>query len=333
MADELLKEPVKDLALGPETTITDLLDQFSRTGGFVAAKLATACSIMRSMQADENCTRFISFPADIMATGTRGVIRDLVKGGQVDVIMTTCGTLDHDLARVLADYYQGAFEMDDAALRDEGINRLGNVLVPDTSYGIALESFMQPLLEQLYQERKAASTDEKSGFKASGAQRWTGVELIREFGLRLPELVGRSKAEQTLLYWAAKQQVPIFVPGISDGAFGSQLWQFYQSHKDFTLDVLAEEHLLSDIVFEAKTSGALMVGGGISKHHTIWWNQFRGGLDYAIQITTAPEWDGSLSGARVREAVSWGKVTPQARRITVEGDATVLLPLLVATFL
>ena len=71
-----------------------------------------------------------------------------------------------------------------------------------------------------------------------------------------------------------------------------------------------------------------MIGGGISKHHVIWWNQFRDGLDYAVQVTTAPEGDGSLSGARVSEAVSWGKVKPEARRVTVEGDATVLLPLL-----
>jgi len=84
---------------------------------------------------------------------------------------------------------------------------------------------------------------------------------------------------------------------------------------------------------EANSTGAIMVGGGISKHHTIWWNQFRDGLDYAVQVTTAPEWDGSLSGARVREAVSWGKVQPKARRITVEGDATVLLPLILGPLL
>lgn len=50
-------------------------------------------------------------------------------------------------------------------------------------------------------------------------------------------------------------------------------------------------------------------------------------MDYAAYITTAPEWDGSLSGARMREAVSWGKVKEKAKHITVEGDATVLLPL------
>ena len=108
---------------------------------------------------------------------------------------------------------------------------------------------------------------------------------------------------------------------------------FWQDHRDFTLDIFAEENDLSDIVHEAESTGALMVGGGISKHHTIWWNQFREGLDYAVLVTTSPEWDGSLSGARVREAVSWGKVQPKARRITVEGDATVMLPLILGPLL
>jgi deoxyhypusine synthase len=76
-----------------------------------------------------------------------------------------------------------------------------------------------------------------------------------------------------------------------------------------------------------------MLGGGISKHHTIWWNQFRGGLDAALYITTAVEWDGSLSGARTREAVSWGKVKPTARHTTVDGDVTVLFPLMVGAAL
>jgi deoxyhypusine synthase len=56
-------------------------------------------------------------------------------------------------------------------------------------------------------------------------------------------------------------------------------------------------------------------------------------LDYAVYITTAPEWDGSLSGARMREAVSWKKVKKQAKYVTVEGDATVLLPLIVGALI
>ncbi|MDP7538780.1 MAG: deoxyhypusine synthase [Candidatus Poseidoniia archaeon] len=304
----MAEEPVRDFTTGPETTLTELLERFGTAGGFTAAKLATAAGIMRRMH-DSDCTVFLSFPADIMATGTRGVLRQLVSNGFIDVIVTTCGTLDHDIARTLANYYHGDFEMNDTELRERGINRLGNVLVPDDSYGIPIEKWMQSFLEDLYKKQT----------------RWIPREIWHELGARLAR---EERGNESLLAACVAQNVPVFVPGFSDGAVGSQLWQFWQSHRDFTPDTLADEHALSDIVHDAKATGALMIGGGISKHHVIWWNQFRDGLDYAIQVTTAPEWDGSLSGARIREAVSWGKVRPEAQRVTVEGDATVLLPLL-----
>ncbi len=127
--------------------------------------------------------------------------------------------------------------------------------------------------------------------------------------------------------------MPVIVPGITDGAVGSQLWLFWQDHKELTLDLFSDEQLLSDLVFGATRTGAVMLGGGISKHHTIWWNQFRDGLDAALYLTTAVEWDGSLSGARTREAVSWGKVKPTAHHTTVEGDVTVLFPFMVGAAL
>jgi deoxyhypusine synthase len=108
---------------------------------------------------------------------------------------------------------------------------------------------------------------------------------------------------------------------------------YWQTHRDLKIDLFRDEQELSDLTFEAKESGALIIGGGISKHHTIWWNQFRGGLDHAIYLTTAMEYDGSLSGAQVREAVSWGKVKEGADQVTVEGDATITLPIVVASLL
>ena len=307
------ENPVKDIQINANTNLEDLISQFGEAGGFVASKISTATSIMKNMQ-EGPCTKFLSFPADIMATGTRGLLRQLVENDMVDVIVTTCGTLDHDIARILADYYHGDFAMDDQQLREEGVNRLGNVLVPDDSYGIPIENWIQPILEELY----------------SKESKWIPWKIWHELGLRLAD---ENNGSESLLAICAKKNIKVFVPGPTDGAVGSQLWLFWQSHKDFTLDIFAEEHELSDIVHDANSTGALMVGGGISKHHTIWWNQFRDGLDYAVQVTTAPEWDGSLSGARVREAVSWGKVRPKARRITVEGDATVLLPLILGPLL
>ena len=119
-----------------------------------------------------------------------------------------------------------------------------------------------------------------------------------------------------------------FIPAITDGAVGYQLWSFWQDHREFRIDEFRDEADLAEIVFGAKRSGALIIGGGVSKHHTLWWNQFRDGLDFAVYITTAQEYDGSLSGARLREGVSWGKVKEAAMHVTIEGDATALLPLM-----
>ena len=301
-----LNEKVRDMHLKKGTTVSDVVGQMRAGGGFTAKKLAVGVDILTAMLAEKECVNFLSFPACIIATGTRGIIRDMVKERMFDVIITTCGMLDHDLARTRENYYHGDFNMDDAKLLDEGVNRLGNILVPNESYGIILEKVMQPILQQLYDE---------------GKREMSTRELAWEFGKR-------AGTEETILYWAAKNEIPIYIPGITDGAFGYQVWQFCQDHKDFKVDLMKDEKELADIVFTAKKTGALMIGGGISKHHTIWWNQFRDGLDYAVYLTTAVEHDGSLSGARIREAVSWGKVRKDARYTTVEGDATILLPVM-----
>ena len=152
------------------------------------------------------------------------------------------------------------------------------------------------------------------------------LKHIHRFGLEINN-------ESSILYNAAKNNIKVFVPGITDGSFGSQLWSFREMNPDFMVDVLQDEHELSDIIFDSKKTGSLMIGGGISKHHTIWWNQFRGGLDYSVYITTAQEFDGSLSGAKLEEAISWKKIRPDAKFVNVYGDATVILPLLLGPFL
>ena len=104
-------------------------------------------------------------------------------------------------------------------------------------------------------------------------------------------------------------------------------------HTDFKLNITKDSDTLSGIIFKAKKSGALMLGGGISKHHTLWWNQYREGLDYAVYITTAQEFDGSLSGALVREAISWGKVAQNAKQTTIHAEITTVLPFLYSALL
>ena len=308
MAPEGRSRKVSDIRLDECADLWELTEQMYASGGFTAKKVGEAVRIMETMLS-EGAYIFLSFPADIISTGTRGIIRDLVKKKLVSGIITTCGTLDHDLARSWKPYFHGDFLLDDASLRKRKINRLGNILIPDSSYGTVLEHKLTPFLSSLYKkgDRKLATY---------------------EFTDRLGDYVN---SEESILYWAHRNRIPVFVPGITDGSVGFQLWMFWQEHKDFQIDLMKDEHMLSDIVFTAKKTGALMVGGGISKHHTIWWNQFRGGLDYVVYLTTAQEYDGSLSGAPVREAISWGKVKSAAKHITVEGDATVTLPLIIGS--
>lgn len=302
---------IRDIELDGSESVDNLIKQMRKSGGFMAKNFGEAVDILEDMIKDKSCITFLSFPAAPVATGMRGVLRKLVQDKLVDVIITASGTLDHDLARVWADYYEGDFEMNDDQLFEKDIHRLGNILIPRDSYGKILEEMLQPFLERLYSE---------------GLREISSVELSAKLG----ELIN---SKSSILYWANRNNIPVVVPGLTDGAVGSQLWLFSQKHRDFKIDILKDESILSDIVFDAKKSGALMIGGGISKHHTLWWNQFKDGLDYAVAITSAVEWDGSLSGAAVREAVSWGKVKVKARKVTVRGEATTMLPFMVNALL
>jgi deoxyhypusine synthase len=290
--------------------VDEIVKQMFKSGGFTAKNLSIGINIIESMLKEKKCLKFLSFPACIIATGARGIIKDMVKKRFFDVVITTCGTLDHDLARTWKDYYHGDFLMDDKELHKKGINRLGNVLVPNESYGLIIEEKMTRFLKEIYSENK---------------RELSSYELIWELGKRIQN-------ENSIIYWCYKNKIPMIVPGITDGAVGYQIWQFSQDN-DFKIDVLKDEKLLSDLVWNSKKTGALIIGGGISKHHTIWWNQFCDGLKYAVYITTAVEWDGSLSGARPREAVSWGKINEKAKSVAIEEDATVALPIIYASLL
>jgi len=291
-------------------SVDELVSQMEKAWGFTAGKLAVGLRIMERMVEDKKCVKFLSFTGNLVATGTRGALKELVKRKLVDVVVTTCGTVDHDVARCWKNYYRGSFLMSDARLHGKEINRLGNVLVPNESYGMIIEEKMRPLLQSLWQK---------------GIKEFSSGQLCREIGKSICN-------ESSILYWAAENKIPVYVPGITDGAVGYQTWLFSQDH-DFRLNPLKDSGDLNEIVFEAKKSGALLVGGGISKHHTLWWNQFKGGLDYAVYISTADEWDGSLSGARPREAVSWGKISEKAKKAMIEGDASLILPLMVSALI
>lgn len=302
--------PIKDIQINSDTPIEKIFEELSQSGGFESVNLSDGLEILTKMISDKECLKFVSFVGAVVSTGLRGIIKDMIKNKWFDVAITTCGALDHDIARHFSHYKEGSFTMDDGELADQNIHRLGNVLVPMDSYGPLIEEKMQEFLKEEYQ---------------SGKKEMSTAEICK--------MIGKHLGEDSFLYWAHKNDVDVVVPGIMDGAVGSQIWLFTQKHADFKLNMAEDANLLSGLIFKAEKSGAFMIGGGISKHHTLWWNQYREGLDYAFYITTAQEFDGSLSGALVREAISWGKVTQKARQATLHAEVTTILPFIYAALL
>ena len=120
---------------------------------------------------------------------------------------------------------------------------------------------------------------------------------------------------------------------MTDGAFGFHLFMFQQDHPDFVVDVVKD---FSNILFSTsqdEKKGLISLGGSISKHHAILACLLNGGLDYAVYMTTASSYSGSMSGASTNEAKSWGKIKDDSDAVTVIGDVSVTFPLVMVSVL
>jgi deoxyhypusine synthase len=149
--------PVEDYDFTATGDVRSLIDQMGRAGGFTATKLAHARDVLRDSIAksdQDGVLNWLSFPACLCATGTRGFFLEALKRKSFNVVITTCGTLDHDIARTYQDYFHGDFRLDDIALAEEGLNRLGNVIIPNECYGEILEQVVLPWLQEIEAERR-----------------------------------------------------------------------------------------------------------------------------------------------------------------------------------
>lgn len=303
---DLLREPIEDYVVDVDMDVCGLIENFGKAHGFTAYHIYSASRILYEMVNDPDATRVFSFTGNLVATGLRGVIAQLIRKGYFHIVITTCGALDHDIARGLGGvYFKGTWFVDDAYLHEHGIYRLGNVFIPRGNYGLIIEKFVKSLLEDLSRVKK----------------NWSLYEILVEAGRRIVD-------QNSVIKSCVDRGVFINVPGVLDGAFGTNL-VIYSKLMGLKVDIFVDEEELMSRVFSSRRIGGLIVGGGISKHHAIWVSQFKGGLDYSVYLTTAVEYDGSLSGAHPREAISWGKIKAKAKTEVVYGDATLTLPLIV----
>ncbi len=271
--------------------------------GFQSVQLRRAADIIINMKKSGEKV-FLTFTSNMVTSGLRGFFAQLIKLGLVDVIVTTVGGLEEDIMKAYGEkFIIGSFESDDVELYEEGLNRVGNLLIRNESYG-KFEDLMNGILKKLYDKKKS----------------WPVSEMFHEIGLMLND-------ENSILFQAAKYNIPIFCPAVTDGAFGFHLFMFKERHKDFTVDVVDDFANILFSVSQDDKKGLIALGGGVSKHHALLACLLNGGLDSAVYMTTSHRTSGSMSGATTKEAKSWGKVKDDADIATVIGDASITFPL------
>ncbi|MFO8016757.1 MAG: deoxyhypusine synthase [Candidatus Woesearchaeota archaeon] len=298
--------------------IAGFLQSYASTG-FQATHLAKGIEIIKEMR-KENATIFLAYTSNMASSGLRDIIAWLVKNRLVDVLVTTAGGVEEDAIKCLKPFLIGDFECDDEDLREKGINRIGNILVPNDRY-IEFEKLMNPFFERLHRMQE----ENGRGYGIISAS-----DFIRELGSEIDAKVeDKSLKDKSILYWAAKNEIPVFCPPLTDGSIGDMLYFYKKKNPDFRLDMSDDVIKINDIALNSEKTGVIALGGGTAKHHAINANLFREGTDYAVYVCTGTEGDGSIAGARPKEGKAWGKIKADATEAHIEGDATIIFPLLV----
>lgn len=162
-----------------------------------------------------------------------------------------------------------------------------------------------------------------SSAQVSSGERWTPSKVIHRLGKEIAH-------EDSICYWAYRNDIPVFCPALTDGSLGDMMYFFSYKRPEFVVDIIADIRRLNDTAVRAKCTGVIILGGGLVKHHTCNANLMRNGADYAVYINTGQEFDGSDCGARPDEAISWGKIKVDAKPVKVYADATIAFPLIVS---
>ncbi len=298
---------VGQISLRDEMSINELVEEYKKAGVLGAGSLAAASDIFEEMLL-KKATIFLGLSGPLTASGLRNIIADLISSNYVHVIVTSGANVVHDMVEAFhGRHHIGSFSADDVELRGKKIGRIGNVFAKFSDFE-TFEKEVQKIFSSI-EENKRKNLSVK--------------ELLWEIGSKI-------KDKNSFLRAAYQKKVPVFSPAITDSMLGLQLF-FFSQKQELVLNVVKDMNDLADTVFAAKKTGAVILGGGVPKHYILGANLLRNGIDYGIQITMDREEAGSLSGAKLEEGISWGKVKTKSNLVTVIGDTTVLFPLLVAS--
>jgi len=291
-------------------SVNKLVNEMRAAGVLGAGRIGEAAELTTEMFGDPDYTVFLTLAGPLVPAGLRRVIASLIEGDYVNVVVTTGANMVHDMVEALGFRHMvGTFAAEDKRLRAKNIGRIGDIYIEQRAFQ-RLEKWLFKIVEAIPEEKR---------------RRISSAELFSEIGKRIRD-------KESIVAVAAEKNVPIICPALADSIAGFQLWVFAQD-KTIQIDPLLDTNTLMDKVYEAKKVGIIILGGGFPKHFALFANTFREGVDAAVQITMDRPEPGGLSGASLEEAISWGKVKPKGRAVTVICDATIAFPLIIAAAL
>jgi len=287
--------------------IHSFLDAMNKVGVLGAGRLGRTTEIIRRMFDDSECFTFLSMSGPMVPGGLRKVVSHLVESGKIDAIVTSGANIVHDLVEAYGGaHYRVPTGKDDYELREAGMGRIADIYVKEEDFE-KFEKGIYAFLDNLPEDKMTTLAPS---------------EFLTELGHTIND-------DASILKQAAEKGVPIFSPGLMDSMLGFHLYT-YSTTKKLSLDFVKDLRILGEIVTQTKKTGAIMLGGGLTKHFTMGSTILKGGLNMAVQITLDRPEGGSLGGAPLVEGVSWQKMQTESNFETVIGDATIIFPLLVA---
>jgi deoxyhypusine synthase len=319
--EEFSHDPVAHAEARAGMTVGDLAETYGNAG-IGARSVHEAVEVTAEMFGDEDVGVFMGLAGAMVPAGMREIVADLIRDGYVDALVTTGANLTHDAIEAIGGkHHHGdhapaeSRRAHDEQLREEGVDRIYNVYLPQEHF-VAFESHLR---EEVFPALEAEG--------AVSIQRLTAELGRANAAVNDREGVGEAPG---IAATAHEHDVPVYCPAIQDSVLGLQAWMYSQTSA-FSLDALADMDDLTDQAFAADRAGALVVGGGVPKNFVLQTMLVApAAYDYGVQLTMDPPETGGLSGATLDEARSWGKLEPTARNVSVYGDATITLPLVIA---
>ncbi|MFA5771527.1 MAG: deoxyhypusine synthase family protein [Thermoplasmata archaeon] len=315
LKSKFMSKEVRQIDLEKIQTVQELVESF-KSSSIQSRNLGRCAAVYENMLTDKSRpTIILGLSGALIAGGLRKVIRDMIKYGMVDCVVSTGAVLFQDFYQSKGfGHYIGSPDMDDVKLNELAIDRIYDTLID---------------------EEKVRNTDK--AFSDMGAKLKPGIYSTRTF---LAIAGKQAKDENSILYTAWKNNVPVFCPALNDSSIGIGLTELYGKMKksgkkmQFMIDPIRDTYELTQIIAKSKKTAAVYVGGGVPKNYindctVINIGYPLRGHHYGFQITTdIPQW-GGLSGSTLQEAQSWGKISKEATKATVNIEATIGLPLIV----